>query len=411
MEYVVVAVAMVALAAVVRAGMDGAAVRHAFPVLLLAFVVRLFVHAFVTRSGVIEYGGDNLGYETRAMEIVMAWKTEGFHFVTADENPALASVAFPCHVFAAVMYLCGGAAPLACTAVVALVACALCVVMYRFARSIGADERAAFLLLVITAFSPSFLLHTSDTYKDGFNAFLVVASLHLGVSIARRLEIRRVLLLGALLWALWHVRPYMVFMCVLPLFISFVGVGREFSLRRLAAFGALLAYAVSLYVGVVADTPIEAMRNQLETGQSEVVRWANGDGGSGVSFADGGNAWNELGLKIVYTVFSPFPWSSGSLALQLGKIDMIVWYFILYAAIRGARILWHTDRRILLILLLFLVPSTIAYATTMANVGLIFRQRMPIIMVAGLLAAVVWSRNSRGGRKLNSPAEVELNRV
>jgi len=416
MEYIVVAAAVPALAVVVHAGLPGAVARRAFPVLLLAFLVRLLVHVFVTRGGVIEYGGDNLGYEARAMEIVAAWKREGLHFVTGEENPSLVGVALPCNIFAVVIYLCGGAAPLACTAVVALVACALCVVMYRFARQLGATERAAFLLLVIVAFLPSFLLHTSDMYKDGFNAFLVVTALHAGVSIARRFDLRRALVLASLLWALWNVRPYMVFMLAMPLALGLLGVQRGVSPRRLLAFGALLAGAASVFAGVagplqgVVGGPVETMLHQLEVGQSDAVRESNGDGGSGVSFDDGGNVWNALGPKLVYTLFSPFPWSSGSLALQLGKIDVLVWYFLLYAAVRGARILWRSDRRVLLILLLFIVPATVAYATTVANIGLIFRQRMPIVMVVGLLAAVLWSRNS-GERQSNSPAKIESNRI
>ncbi|WP_432862889.1 hypothetical protein [Microbispora rosea] len=397
MEYIVVAVAVAVLAVIVHAGLEGAVARRAFPVLLLAFAARLLVHVFVTRSEVIHYGGDNLVYEVWAREIVASWKSTGFHVVTAQENPALAGVSFPCHVFAAVMYLCGGPAPLACTAVVAVIACALCVVMYRFARLLGADERAAFLLLAVTAFLPSFLLHTSDTYKDGFNAFLVVASLYLGVSMARRFEVRKVLVLGCLLWALWNVRSYMVFMCLVPLAVSLLGVGRGFSPRRLFALGALLAGAAFLYYGVIGTAAVEAMMHQLDDGQSDAVRQANGDGGSGVSFDDGGNAWNALGLKLLYTVFSPFPWAQGSLALQLGKIDVLVSYFLLFAAVRGTPILWRADRRVLLVLLFFIVPSTIVYATTMANVGLIFRQRMPIVMVAGLLAAVRWTRNPAAG--------------
>lgn len=410
MEYIVVAAAVVALTVIVHASLGGALARRVFPVLLLAFTARLLVHVFVTRGGAIEYGGDNLYYEARAMEIVAAWKNEGIHFVSTEENPRLSGVALPCHIFAAVIYLCSGPAPLACTAVVAVVACGLCIVMYRFARSLGANERAAFLLLVVTAFMPSFLLHTADMYKDGFNAFLVVAALHTGVSIARRFEARRLLVLGFLLWALWHVRSYMVFMCLPPLIISLMGVERGFSLRRFLAFGAVLAYAVSLYAGALDAAPVETMMNQLDTGQSNLLRQSNSQGGSGVSFADGGNPWNELVPKLAYTVFSPFPWSPGSLALQLGKIDVIVWYFLLYAAVRGARTLWHTDRKVLLILLLFLVPSTVVYATGMANVGLIFRQRMPIVMIASLLAAVFWStRKPKGERQFSGGKRLEPN--
>ncbi|MER5422721.1 hypothetical protein [Streptosporangium roseum] len=391
MEYLIVAAAAVVLVVLVRANLGAAVARRVLPVLLAAFVVRLVVHVLVMRSGVIDYGGDNLGYEERAVGIVEYWRREGFQFVTADEIDTLTSVAVPCQVFAVVIYLCGGLAPFACTAIVALLACALCIVIYRLARLVGADERSAFLLLVVTAFMPAFLLHTSDTYKDGFNAFLVVTSIGLGVSLSRRFDLHRLLMLVPLLWALWYVRPYMVFMCAVPLILGLVGLKSVFSPRRMLVFAMLLVSAVFVY----GDAPMEAAQEQLENGQSAAVRRANGDGRSGVAFEDDGDPWNALGSKVLYTLLSPFPWTEGDLILHLGKIDVLIWYFLLYSAVRGGRRLWRRDRATLLILMSFIIPGTIVYASTMANIGLIFRQRIPIVLVTSVLAAVAWTRSSR----------------
>ncbi|MER6170489.1 hypothetical protein [Streptosporangium sp. NPDC001681] len=395
MEYLIVAAAAVVLVFLVRANLGAAVARRVLPVLLAAFVVRLVVHVLVMRSGVIDYGGDNLGYEGRAVGIVEYWRQEGFQFVTADEIDTLTSVAVPCQVFAIVIYLCGGLAPLACTAIVALLACALCIVIYRLARLVGADERSAFLVLVVTAFMPAFLLHTSDTYKDGFNAFLVVTSIGLGVSLSRRFDLHRLLMLVPLLWALWYVRPYMVFMCAVPLILGMVGLKSVFSPRRMLVFAMLLVSAVFVFGGVYGEAQIEAAQEQLENGQSAAVRRANGDGRSGVAFEDGGDPWNALGSKVLYTLLSPFPWTEGDLILHLGKIDVLIWYFLLYSAVRGCRRLWRRDRATLLILMSFIIPGTIFYASTMANIGLIFRQRIPIVLVTSVLAAVAWTRSSR----------------
>ncbi|MBN6053681.1 hypothetical protein JYK22_17200, partial [Nonomuraea sp. RK-328] len=392
MELLIVATAAVALVVIVRASLDAAAARRVVLVLLGAFVVRLLVHVAVLRSGLIEYGGDNLDYEARALQIVSYWRLEGLQFVTADQLSSLQSIAVPCNVFALVVWLCGGPAPLACTAVVALLACVMCVIVYRLARLVGADEQAAFRLLVVVAFMPAFLLHTSDTYKDGFNAFLVVAGVGVAVSVAQRFRFNALLVAGALLWCLWYVRPYMVFMCVLPLVLAVVISKSRFSVRKLCAFGLLLTAGMLFFAGVYDSAPVESMQQQLDRGQSQVVRGANAGGGSGVVFSDGGDAWGDLGPKLVYTVLSPFPWSAGSLAFQLGKIDVLVWYFLLFSAARGAARLWWRDRRTLLLLLAFIVPGTIAYATTMSNVGLIFRQRIPIVLITSVLAAVAWTR-------------------
>ncbi|GAA3201866.1 hypothetical protein [Nonomuraea roseoviolacea] len=395
MEYVIIAAAAVAVIVLVNTQVDAPTARRVLPVVLVAFAARLVVHVAVMRSGVLDYGGDNLAYEARAAQIVELWKLDGFAFVTADDRPYLGSAAVPCNVFALVMYLCGGPAPLACTAVVALLACALCVVVYRIARLVGADERAAFRLLVVTAFMPAFVLHTSDTFKDGFNAFLVVACVGIAVSVARRFRVAVLLQAVPLLWCLWHVRPYMVFVSVVPLVCGVIASRSRFSVNKLVAFSGLLVVGILFAGGVYDDTPLEVAERQLDRGQSEAVIRANAESGSGVVFDDGGNRWDDLGTKIVYTVLSPFPWAAGSLSMQLGKIDVLIWYVMLGAAVRGGCRMWREDRRTLLVFLLFIVPSTVAYATTMANVGLIFRQRMPIVMVTSLLAAVAWTRTGR----------------
>ncbi|MGS2643740.1 hypothetical protein [Streptosporangium sp. LJ11] len=372
-------------------------------VLVPAFAARLVVHVFAMRSGAMAYGGDNLAYEARALEVVEYWHHYGFQFVTSEQIPGLYSAAVPCNLFAVFVYLCGGPAPLACTAVVSLVACGLPIVMYRFALLIGADERSAFRLLAVTAFIPAFLLHTSDMFKDGFNAFLAVACLALAASNVRRFDVRKLLLLGPLLWTLWHIRPYMVFMCGLPLILGVVKLKRALFLYALAFLVTMLASGM-IFPGVTLEgTPITEMQEQLERGQSENFRRANAQGGSGVLFEDGGSAWGALLPKLFYTVFSPFPWMEGSFVLQLAKIETLLWYYLLYCAVRGARLLWRRDPRMLLILLLFIVPGTIVYATTMSNVGLIFRQRIPIVMVVSLLSAVAWSGVSPDRRR-SAPA-------
>ncbi|MEU8383798.1 hypothetical protein [Streptosporangium sp. NPDC048865] len=342
MEYLVVTAIALTLVLVVHASFEAGVVWKALCVLVLAFAARLVVHVFAMRSGAMGYGGDNLAYEARALEVVEYWRQHGFRFVTSEQLPGLYSAAVPCNLFAVFVYICGGPAPLACTAMVSLVACGLPIVMYRFAMLIGTDERSAFRLLVVTAFIPAFLLHTSDMFKDGFNAFLVVACLALGASNVRRFDVRKLLLLGPLLWALWYIRPYMVFMCGLPLILGVVKLKRALFLCGLAFLVTTLASGVVLPGMWLESTPIAEMQEQLERGQSETFRRGNAQGGSGVLFEDGGSAWGALLPKLFYTVFSPFPWMDGSMVLQLAKVETLLWYYLLYCAVRGAR---RCDRR------------------------------------------------------------------
>ncbi|MET7466285.1 hypothetical protein [Nonomuraea sp. NPDC005501] len=402
MEYLIVAGAAVALVLIVKSSLDTSVTGRALPVLVLAFIARLIAHLVVIRGGILDYGGDNIYYELKALEIVDYWQREGFQYVTSDQISGLSAVTVPCQVFALVVYLCQGPAPLACTAVVALLACGLCVVLYRIARLIGVDERAAFKLLVLTAFMPAFLVHTSDMFKDGFNAFLVLACLGLGLSCVKRFDVRKLVALGPLLWALWHVRPYMVFMCAVPLVLGVLIARRGMSVPAAGIVAVLLLAAPAFFL-----TPLETMQAQLEYGQSAAIRNANALANSGIHFADGGSAWESLHVKVLYTLLAPFPWTPGSLTLQLGKIDVLLWYYVLYSAGRGLPRLWRQDRRTTLVLLLFIIPSTVVYATSMANIGLIFRQRMPIVMVVSLLAALAWTRSlAQQNRSAGTPQAV-----
>ncbi|WP_214412878.1 hypothetical protein [Sphaerisporangium fuscum] len=402
MELLVVVAAVAALAFVVRVSLDAPVARRVFPVLMLALAVRLVVHVVLQRGALIGYGGDNLWYELWAVDIADQWKLDGFSYVTADSAGRPFSVALPSNLLAVIVYLCGGPAPVACTAFVGLLACVLCVIMYRFARLVGADDRAAFRLLVVLAFMPAFLLHTSDTFKDGFNALFVVASLYVGVSLVRRFTFAKLLVLVPLLWALWNVRPYMTFLCLLPLAVGIIAPKRVISLRTLFAVTVAAVLLAFMPEVVVDNGPVEMMREQMDYAQSQAVQRANSTPrvwwrqGSGVQFDDGGNTWNSLGPRLVYTVLSPFPWTPGGFALQFSKIDTCLWYLLLAAAVVGARRLWRRERGAVLVLLLFVVPATVAYATTMSNMGLIFRQRIPVVMVTSLLSAVAWTRSSPG---------------
>ncbi|GGK67489.1 hypothetical protein GCM10007964_08140 [Sphaerisporangium melleum] len=408
MQLLIVVMFFGALALLVRGVVGAGMARRVLPVLLLALAVRLVVYLVLDRGALIGYGGDNVGYELLGIEIAERWQAEGISYVTADGVGRPYSVPLHSNLFALVVYLCGGPAPMACTAFVGFLACVLCLILYRFALLIGADERGAFRLLAVMAFMPAFLLHTADTYKDGFNALFVVAALALGVSLTRRYALWKLLLLPPLLWCVWGVRPYMVYMCLLPLALGMTGLKRLISLRAMVI--TIVALFVVLFdpASLQESAPMEDMWSRLAQGQSSAALNSNAGlsgiaRGSGVRFEDGGNVWSHLGPKIFYTILSPFPWTGGSLALQLGKIDTLVWYMLLALAVAGARRLWSTDRSTLLILLLFIVPATVVYASTMANIGLIFRQRMPVVMVTSLLAAVAWSGARRDGPAAGEP--------
>jgi hypothetical protein len=368
---------------------------------MFSFILRLLLHFFVMRSIAFfshgNAGGDCNAYEDMGNTIATIWHMDGFQYVTTTMMPELRSTSFICNLYAGIIYVCGGASAAACTALVAFLACLLCLVLYRFALTLGASEQSALRVFMITIFSPSFIYHTSDMYKDGMNALLVVSALYIALSTAKQFSVIKFSLLIPVLTALWEVRPYMVFLCLVPLPMALFGGKGTFSPKKVAGFLMLSAVITALVSYGATQSVTAQAETQFSHATDAGARKFNADmGASGVRFeGDTGSPWSAIGPKLVYTVLSPFPWMGGSIGLQFGKIDTLIWYYIIFSTIYAGRWMWSRDRNTLLMLLLFLAVGFLAYATTMSNIGLIFRQRMPLVMITTVLASLYWTHRKQ----------------
>jgi hypothetical protein len=155
----------------------------------------------------------------------------------------------------------------------------------------------------------------------------------------------------------------------------------------------VLAIAVGSVVAFtsVAGSAASDATETFEHGTSRDVVGSNAEtGGSGVTFDDEGSPFSSLPLKLLYTLFSPFPWQSGSLGLQLAKLEVLVWYFLAYRVLLAAKFLWRERRTDFLIVLSFIVPTTLVYAVMFANIGLNIRERIAIVIASATLATVSW---------------------
>jgi hypothetical protein len=95
---------------------------------------------------------------------------------------------------------------------------------------------------------------------------------------------------------------------------------------------------------------------------------------------------------------------SGSLGLQVGKIDALLWYYLVYRAIRVSRRLWTENRSFLIMMLTFILPTIGMYATSFANVGLLARQRLVVVLGVAVMAAI---HSPRMQARAPAPAEAE----
>jgi hypothetical protein len=364
-------------------------------VLLLNYAARLAI-ASLARGLTVFSGGvggyDGQGYEAGGAAIARLWSYTGIHYVSASEMPGLEETSLPYHVFAVVAYLNGESTHVGCVAVVAAVACVMCLNLYLLALLLGARPKVALWTTALAGILPSFLFYTSDTYKDGFVALFVVGVFGSAIRLSRKFSVMQLGLGATFLGGLWLTRFYLVFVVPAPLLLGFLGLRSRSVLRTALALLVIVASVSALYAYSNApEVMVSHARHTFVGATSQDVLNSNAEGGSGVTF----EATTPVGAfvpKLVYTLFSPFPWQSGSMGLQIAKIEALVWYYFVYRAVRAGRILWRERRSDLLMFASLVVPLTVAYAFSFSNIGLIVRQRMGIVMAVMLMASLSWGR-------------------
>jgi hypothetical protein len=362
---------------------------------LAAYAVRIVFH-FVTRNVNLftNASGDSGFYEYLAQLVSDIWTRKGIHLVTKDELWTIGSASLPVNIFALAVHLNGGPATLGCTAICAASAALTGYEFYVLAREFEVPEKAAFFGTAAVLFSPAFVLYTSDTYKDALVTLFVFLALASSLRLVRSLQFRTIGVAIFSLVCLWYVRHYMVFATSLPLAVAVAGVGKKGIVRQvMVGLAALAAIALIVSTSNLLEDAQTAATRAFDTGTNKLVRDANSSlrQGSAVHFDDGGSVYGALHLKVLYTLFAPFPWTGGSIGLHLGKIDAGISVFFMVRAIKALRLHWQRYRARMIAILTFVVPTTFVYALGMANIGLITRQRIPVvlaIMLLGLLSYI-----------------------
>jgi len=105
-----------------------------------------------------------------------------------------------------------------------------------------------------------------------------------------------------------------------------------------------------------------------------------------ISTPTGALAFLPIGL--FYFVFAPFPWMLGSIRQIVAMPEMLYWYTLMPAMVRGGRILLRKRGRESLFLLLLLISLSVGYAIGQGNIGTMFRHRAQVLPIFLILAAV-----------------------
>ncbi len=383
--------------------------RLAIP-LLAGYVLRLIIQSFIRDVPLFSHGigGDYTAYESWAQVIAATWHHTGLHFITQSEVIEVGPTSLPPNLFALVIYLNDGLTRIGCTSTVAFAAAMSIFNIYTLSLQFGAREKDALLVAMLLYFNPTFVFYTSDMFKDGLVVCFTIGALASAIRLSFKLSALHAIIGLACIFALWYVRFYLVFVTVAPLLVGSIGMGSKSVVRPLLVALALGASTIAL----VAFTDILQLASQrasdtFQTATGIMVQANAASGGSSVAFDDGGSPFGALGAKLAYMLFSPFPWASGSFGFHVGKLDCVLWYYLLYRAVRGVRL---ANPRLVIALATFIVPCTFMYAMSMANVGLIVRQRLVVVFATAVLAALYRTKEPVSHESVEDPRQAKLSR-
>jgi hypothetical protein len=94
-----------------------------------------------------------------------------------------------------------------------------------------------------------------------------------------------------------------------------------------------------------------------------------------------------LPLGVAYLLFAPFPWTVSSFRQLLSLPDILVWYALMPALVRGLRSAIKDRLGQTLPILVFTAALTVAYGAFLGNAGTAYRQRTQVMMFYFLFIA------------------------
>lgn len=100
-------------------------------------------------------------------------------------------------------------------------------------------------------------------------------------------------------------------------------------------------------------------------------------------------------LRMIYFLFSPFPWAVESLSDLLGFLDVVILHFLIYFAVVGGKKLWSKNRMFVLSAFTFCLLLLTMFSWGTTNYGTAWRHRQKLTPYLVLLASVGVSESRR----------------
>ncbi len=238
-------------------------------------------------------------------------------------------------------------------------------------------------------FFPSIVLWSSINLKDAATVLCIVMVLYNALSLQRRFHPAHLAGLLIFLTLLGTFRSYLFILTGVSVIASLV-IGRMgVSPRGVFVAMLLLVAFVGVYQRFGFGREVLAGESLKAAGQIR-VDMAEGDSAyaGDAEISSPMKAMGFLPIGLFYFLFAPAPWQIFNLRQALTFPEMIAWYMLLPAVVRGARHALRTRFPAAVALLGPGIVLSISYALVESNLGTAYRHRAQVLVIYLIFAAI-----------------------
>lgn len=353
------------------------------------FLLRLFVAALgvryllayivYTRNLQAFLGGDAMTYDAFGYALAQSWRG------LVDPNaPWLVNYSgagrsgFGMFYFVAGIYYAIGQNPLAIQLINCAFGAAVCITGYQIAMLVYPHIRVARSVAIMTAFSPSLILWTSQELKDGPIVLCLCLCILFTLRMREKVEIKSFILLLASLVCLYTLRHYMSYI----MFVAVAGAllfttTKKFSPLRMVQ-GGIMVVIIGLafsYFGA-GETAKQALDVQkVQRSREWNAKAANSGYGGDVDITDPNAALGFLPVGVLYVLLAPFPWMITNFRQLITLPELMAWWLLMPMMFKGYWFVVRNRLRQSFVICTFVVGLTLAFALFESNAGTAYRHR------------------------------------
>ena len=345
-----------------------------------ALAVRYFLAYVVFSRGMQAFlGGDAITYDAFGYALAQSWKglVDPNAYWLVNYSGANRS-GFGMFYLVAGVYYAIGQNPLAIQLINCAFGAAACIVGYHIAMLMYPNIRVARTVAIMTAFSPSLILWTSQELKDGPIILCLCLCIFFTLRVRTKFEAKSFLMLLISLVCLYTLRHYMSYI----MFAAIAGAllfttKKKFSPLRMlqgAVMVVIIGFAFS-YFGA-AETARQALDVQkVQRSREWNAKAANSGFGGDVDITDPNAAIGFLPLGLLYVLLAPFPWTISNFRQLITLPELMAWWLLMPMMFKGFWFVIRNHLRQSFVVCTFVVALTLAFALFESNSGTAYRHR------------------------------------